>query len=205
MNTAKISPVRVEVKLRNNLILKRMETFGIKNVAELCRKAEISNTKLGNIINMKELPVNKDGSWKTIITKLADFLFCLPEDLFSKEQLTTCLTINHAHFELTFDSMFDLIRNDSVNASSPEIAYERLELANVVLKALNNFPVDYEQVKQVLCMLFGLCDHRDHSVEEIAQSLNITRKQVCDIVQKGMLMLRHPARSEDLRAFVNTR
>lgn len=45
--------IRIELKVRNNLILTRMEEIGIGSVAELCRRAGvISSGDVGNLINL---------------------------------------------------------------------------------------------------------------------------------------------------------
>jgi len=52
---------RVEVKVRNNLILSAMEAAGYKNVNQLCVAGGFAPTHIGAFVNMKWSPLAADG------------------------------------------------------------------------------------------------------------------------------------------------
>ena len=55
--------------------------------------------------------------------------------------------------------------------------------------------------KKVLSLRFGLEDGKDHTLEEVSRIFNIPRERVCQIEDKALRKLRHPARSKKLRDF----
>ena len=73
-----------------------------------------------------------------------------------------------------------------------------------IIKVVNNLPSPY---KDVLVLRFGIDNSEDHTLEQIANILGITREETRSIEAKALRMLRHPDRlgsiavSENLRAW----
>ena len=55
--------------------------------------------------------------------------------------------------------------------------------------------------EQVLKMRFGVGDGSEHTLEEVGQSFAVTRERIRQIEVKALRKLRHPSRSQRLRAF----
>ena len=60
----------------------------------------------------------------------------------------------------------------------------------------------YEREAHVLSRRFGLEDDREHTLQEIGESLNISRKRVRHIEEKALRKLRHPSRLKPLKALL---
>jgi RNA polymerase primary sigma factor len=57
--------------------------------------------------------------------------------------------------------------------------------------------------EKVIKMRFGLEDGSEHTLEEVGQSLAVTRERIRQIEAKALRKLRHPSRSRKLRAFMD--
>lgn len=111
--------VRIEVKVRNNLILSRMEELGIGSIAELCRQLNETRTedepradgaRVGLLVNMRESARGKNDEWTALALRLSSFFRCMPEDLFSEPQQYNALEKNRAHAEVSFAEIQQLTR-----------------------------------------------------------------------------------------------
>jgi RNA polymerase primary sigma factor len=55
--------------------------------------------------------------------------------------------------------------------------------------------------EKVLRMRFGIGEESDHTLEEVGQDFNVTRERIRQIEAKALRKLRHPSRSDKLKAF----
>ena len=55
---------------------------------------------------------------------------------------------------------------------------------------------------KVLRMRFGIDMNTDHTLEEVGKQFDVTRERIRQIEAKALRKLRHPARSEVLRSFL---
>ena len=56
---------------------------------------------------------------------------------------------------------------------------------------------------KVLCMRFGINMNTDHTLEEIGYQFDLTRERIRQIEAKALRKLRHPARSDHLKCFLD--
>lgn len=90
---------RVDIRVRNNVFLHRLEKAGYKSIGELCRvHGKMSYaSKIGSIVNMTKSPFLSSGDWHFTIKWVAEKLNCAPEDLFTEAQVNTVLKTNRHH------------------------------------------------------------------------------------------------------------
>jgi RNA polymerase primary sigma factor len=60
-----------------------------------------------------------------------------------------------------------------------------------------------EREAKVLRMRFGIDMNTDHTLEEVGRQFSVTRERIRQIEAKALRKLRHPARSEQLRSFID--
>ena len=60
-----------------------------------------------------------------------------------------------------------------------------------------------EREAKVLKMRFGIDMNTDHTLEEVGRQFSVTRERIRQIEAKALRKLRHPARSEQLRSFID--
>jgi RNA polymerase primary sigma factor len=91
----------------------------------------------------------------------------------------------------------DFIEDRAV--TSPVDAVIQLNLKEQTQKVLKTLSPREEMV---LKMRFGVGDGSEHTLEEVGQSFAVTRERIRQIESKALRKLRHPSRSQRLRAFL---
>ena len=56
--------------------------------------------------------------------------------------------------------------------------------------------------EKIIKMRFGLEDGSEHTLEQVGQTFAVTRERIRQIEAKALRKLRHPARSNQLRGFL---
>jgi len=95
-------------------------------------------------------------------------------------------------------TMWNLVSDTSVASPVDHATDEGLkETTTNVLTALT------EREAKVLRMRFGIDMNTDHTLEEVGRQFSVTRERIRQIEAKALRKLRHPARSEQLRSFID--
>lgn len=182
MANTKTPPIRVEMKFRNNIILTMMEEMGIVSMAQLVEQTGMSRPSLDNIINMRASPLREDGGWINSVVKLAEFFGCSPDEMFSEEQIQIKLAKNRAFAEVTFSEVQKMIASDEAEQVLPDKALEESEIRQLVESLTGNN-------KRVICLRFGIGEDCDHTLEEVAQILGVTRERIRQIEVRALRVL----------------
>lgn len=94
-------------------------------------------------------------------------------------------------------TMWNLVSDTTVESPMDHATDEGLkETTTDVLTALT------EREAKVLRMRFGIDMNTDHTLEEVGRQFSVTRERIRQIEAKALRKLRHPARSEQLRSFI---
>jgi len=83
---------------------------------------------------------------------------------------------------------------------NPAEAIVNLNLAEQTRRVLATLTPREEKV---LRMRFGIGEESDHTLEEVGQDFNVTRERIRQIEAKALRKLRHPSRSNKLKAFTD--
>ena len=188
--------MRIEFKLRNNLVLTAMERRGIATIAELCRQMGCPNrqTGVGALVAMKMSARKKDGEWRTAVHLLSKFFQCMPEDLFSEPQQFNSLERNRAYAELAFVELQQLTLRRQEPAT-PELTMQANELRKALEKALSKL---IPREERVLRMHFGFDTGEEMAQAEIAESFGLSPARMGKILAKALQKLKHPSRSNPI-------
>ncbi|MBQ60891.1 MAG: RNA polymerase sigma factor RpoD [Gammaproteobacteria bacterium] len=96
-------------------------------------------------------------------------------------------------------TMWNLVSDTSVESPVDHATDEGLrETTTNVLTALT------DREEKVLRMRFGIDMNTDHTLEEVGRQFSVTRERIRQIEAKALRKLRHPARSEQLRSFIDS-
>jgi RNA polymerase sigma factor (sigma-70 family) len=185
-----MSDYRVEVRVRNANILRLMEERGIKTVSELCRNAQTCNATFGDVINLKKSPVDRKGEWIPSVLKVCEYLFVMPADLFSQEQMTPLKT-NKGTVDLGFEDISRMLDDPT---QDPSLRLERQDIVGAVGTALEKLT---EREQKVINLRFGI-GGEEHNLKEIADIFELSCTRVMQIEAKALRKLRHPTRSQPL-------
>lgn len=195
--------MRIEVKVRNNLVLSRMDEMGIESVAELCRRLDETRTEdeprahqvsVGLLINMRLPARKKTGEWITPALRLATFFRCMPEDLFSEPQQYDALQKNRSHAELSFAEIQQLTARNR-EPITPEIAMQATQLRTAISNALRSLAPREEQV---LRMRFGFESGTEMTLEEIGHAFGVSRERVRSIEVRALIKLKRTPRNKKI-------
>jgi RNA polymerase sigma factor (sigma-70 family) len=167
-----------------------MESREIKTVSELCRAAGTNNGLFGDVINLKRSPVNKKGEWIPCVLKVCEYLFVMPTDLFSQEQMTPLKT-NKGTVDLGFEDISRMLDDPT---QDPSLRLERQDIVGAVGTILEELT---ERERKIINLRFGI-DGKEHSLLEVADMFGVTRERVRQIEAKALRKMRHPTRSQPL-------
>ncbi len=200
---------RIDIKVKNNTILKKIENAGYKTVGEFCRINGITKytSQLGSIISMKESPLQSDGEFRKCLIYIGDLLGCDPLDFFTDTQLHTVLKTNKRSIQVNEAEMkFMLERQGEMKLLENIVLDEQKStIINEALKTLT------PREKRVIEMRMGLGEYdREHTLEEVGHAVfnemskntGVSKDRVRQIEAKALRKLRHPERAEPLRNFL---
>ncbi|MFT7245722.1 MAG: RNA polymerase primary sigma factor [Candidatus Azotimanducaceae bacterium] len=95
-------------------------------------------------------------------------------------------------------TMWNLVSDAAAESPMDHATDEGLrETTTSVLTALT------DREAKVLRMRFGIDMNTDHTLEEVGRQFSVTRERIRQIEAKALRKLRHPARSEQLRSFID--
>jgi RNA polymerase primary sigma factor len=95
-------------------------------------------------------------------------------------------------------SLFDFIEDDLCEAPMDEAIRSRS--AEELREALGSLS---RREQRVLELRFGLADGRERTLEQVGREFKLTRERIRQIEAKALAKLRHPARRQELDAFLD--
>ena len=192
---------RVKITVRNNLLLTAIEQAGYRFVAEFAREIGYTATRVGDLIGLREAPIKKDGNFTDMAKKIMEVLGAAPSDLWTVEQLNMRLEKNVWEDQYTTDAVKSILGSNVAQlegavyegVEKPEDQLNKKDLKDMLLQGLESIT---PREKKVLLLRFGLNQGREHTLEEAAQVMNITRERVRQIEAKALRKMRDPSRSK---------
>lgn len=186
-----MSEYRIDLKVRNNLLLKAIEDAGYKNTAHFCKTYGLQQTLLGELLNLKVAPLRKDGTFRQIATELMDIFGALPEDLWTHEQLTMELETNKGKLDVDKAEMVRLMDRTATGVLehlTPEESMETKIIQDKVNKILDGLA---PQPKKVLRLLYGVEINDDKkTLEQVGAMFDVSRERIRQIKVKGERTIR---------------
>lgn len=181
-----MSDIRLQIKIKSSRIMRAMEKAGIYSVAELCRIMGMPRhqSDVGEMVNMKRSPVQRDGSWRPIALELATAVHCEPEDLWPEYLRYVELKKNEVNVDMDVEQFQEL-------ASNPDHLLRDMG----VKIALSALPA---RERHVLELRFGLNGNGEHTLEEAGAAIErhdgkktpVNRERVRQLEQKALRRLK---------------
>jgi hypothetical protein len=190
---------RFQIKIRNNVVLKRIEELGFDSIPEFCRAKKLTYHLVTEIINFKLPFYTKQGGITLHISKLADALNLLPDHIYPPERRDRPLASNTYNIEANKNDLMQIAGSLRMDALPPD---DR--------KMLGDFPPMLSQImdeclspryRDVLERRFGLITGREETLDEIAADMGVGRERIRQLEAVAIRKLRHPDRSKRLREY----
>lgn len=185
---------RVTIRARNNLLVQRREELGLSQ-SEFCRAVGVNISTYCTYECMREDPIGSRG-WKPIARKIADYHGVAPAELWpdsvlAVEQVT-------ATRQVTAQQMAALaVATMGDPPLLPEDVDRALDSRREVASLEESLGDLHERDRRIVEMRFGLGDHDEHTLAEVAAHLGVSRERARQIEQRAMWRLR---RAKPLRA-----
>ena len=195
---------RVKITVRNNLLLTAMEQAGYRYVAEFAREIGYQSSRVGDLIGLREAPIKKDGTFTDMAKKIMEVLGAAPSDLWTVEQLNMRLEKNVWEDKYTTDTVKAILGGNVAqlegavyeSVEKPDDQLSKKDLKAMLLQGLDTIT---PREKKVVLLRFGLDVGGEHTLEEVAQIMNLTRERVRQIEAKALRKMRDPARSKHFK------
>ena len=179
---------RVTVKVRNNRILKAIEAVGGTPGGKWCAANGLCYVRLNSLINMTISPISqKSGGLIPAAARLCEVVNCLPEDLWSNEQLYP-LESNFTEIEMSHESMLEMLSESRDSSYLQDFeSVERQQQTDALNDALGSLTArEAEVIRQRF--------FEDLTLGAIGKRLGVTTERIRQIEAKGLRKLRRPER-----------
>ena len=177
---------RVTVKVRNNRILRAIESAGGATGGKWCEANGLQYSTVNDLINLRVSPRAADGSLSATAEKLCDILGKLPEELWSNDQLYP-LEKNFSELEMSHEQVVAMLPNEQQFYLMDTSEMERKQTKKLMDKALETLTA---REAKILRMRF----EDDLTLEAIGKQLGVTGQRVREIEARALRKMRHPTR-----------
>lgn len=185
----------LEIKIKNGLIVNAMRQRGFESVAQLSRACGVPQSKLGNILNLKEPALNNEGEWKLAVIRLCECLNKMPCELFNQQQQESFIKINKVERYISKAEIAYAMQNNKTIDESLDENTTR----NIVRAAIEQSLTVREQ--RIISLRFGI-DGEVKTLDEIALEIGVSRERIKQIEAKALRKFRYPPRSKPLLAAI---
>lgn len=190
---------RIDIKVRNNLILKRVEEMGYRSIAAFCKAHSISYLTLVKTINMQEKALDRNGVFNKTIEKTCLALKCCPEDIFTESQLHAEIKTNKRTVIVDEAEAKFLLQN-SLALLGPDEEYEKEQKITELKACLKN--LSYKE-RKVLEERYGLADGEEKTYRDAGKKIERSVERARQIECAALRKIRRAFNKEKLRSFLD--
>lgn len=189
---------RIDIRVKNNLILSAIEKAGYKSIAAFCRDNDIALSPIMEFISLRKSPLNKDGTFSSSAQKIMDALCALPEDLWTQDQMYAALKSNRRSMTMDETRMELLMYGENHETPKlPEDLVHEKEVNKLVDEVLNTLS---PRKAKILRLRNGIEDNSEGmTLKELADKFEVTHERVRQLEADALRDMRKPSRSNALK------
>lgn len=191
---------RIEIKVKNNRLLTKIEGAGYSSVAKFADTIGMNRTVIYRIVSMKSAALDEEGYYRPEALRIAKFLNCTPQDIYPPAQMRGAMKENKAQITANANEVDSLTSSLRTLAFSPERKMI-LDEAKQALKAVMMTLTPKEQ--RILDLRYGLTYGEEKTLEEVGAMFGVSRERIRQQEMKALRKMRHPSKSKELRANLN--
>jgi len=177
----------VEIKVKNNLLYKKIRDSGYASMVDFAKKNGIGYQTLINYLNLSRAPIDsRTGNWTKAFTLISDALRCMPGDICPPQHLNNVLKRNKAKLEAGAEEIAGYITG---NADTANLALNHIiqrENDDLIQEAIAKL-TDREQ--DVIRRRYGF-DGDLQTYDEIGKSYGVTKERIRQIEAKALRRMR---------------
>jgi len=185
----------LHIKIKNNYLLTMMRQYNITTAAELSRASGVSQSGIGEILNLKTPAYTSRGEMALDVKKLCDFFQCTPCDIFPEQHLQESLPVNNVVMEANAEDLVPMYaRLGSQDPLDLLLEQEQEEIEhNALAAAVSTL---YESQQNVLKLRFGVGTASDesHTLAQTAEIMERSPERIRQIQKKALRLMLHPSR-----------
>ncbi len=189
-----VKDYRVTVKVRNNRILRAIESAGGSPGQKWCEAHGMSYGMVNGLINMTISPLLSDGSLRPDALRLCDVTNTIPDDLWSSAQLFP-LERNFSDMEMDHEQVVALLPDEGQTYSLDTSEIEQEQRASIIGEILSTFPKNEQDVMRMRY-------YEDMTLRETGKVLGVSYERVRQIEMRVLRKLRNPSRADPLRVLL---
>jgi RNA polymerase sigma factor (sigma-70 family) len=187
---------RIEIKVKNNRLLTKMEAAGYLSVTKFAEAFGMNRHTIYRIVQMKSAALDDEGYYRPEALRIAEFLNCTPQEIYPPAQMRGTMKENKAQITANANEVDSLTSSLRTLAFSPERKMI-LNEANQVLKAAMMTLTPKEQ--RILDLRYGLTYGEEKTLDEVGAMFGVSRERIRQQEMKALRKMRHPGRSKELR------
>jgi len=190
---------RVQIKIKNNRLLEKMEEAGYKSNIEFSRAVGVNAAAIGKFINMQRAPINNiTGEYAPTFMKIVDFLKCLPEDIFPKRLMNKEPKGYVAELKVNSEDLTTSLRSIAIEPDKKMIIEEAHRNLNRFIEQ-NTTP----RQQRVLELRFGLHGNEEHTLQEVGEQLGVSTDRVRQIEVAALTRLKRYQKRKELMGIID--
>jgi len=187
----------LEIKIKNNHLLSRMQNNGIYTLVELSKLSNVPYGSIVNLSNLKESIYQKNGGFYKHIVNLAKFFNCNELDLVPVQHIYKGLERNKATAEV------DLIDLEQITSRPSEFSLLENYSNKECNKNINEILKDFNEREQyIIKARFGIDGVEEKTYRAIGKELGVTQERIRQIEGRVIRLMKHPSRASILRSFL---
>jgi len=186
----------IEIKVKNNHLLKKIKEQGYKSVAEFARAIGIQQPVIARFVTLKQPAIDRNGRWRKSVELMAEALKCEPADLFPLQHIEKALKRSSASFEADINDVAAFLTGGEDTART---ALEHVTQEESMREVSESFEFLTPKEQHVLRLRFGMDNPEESTLQEIANMYGLTRERIRCIEARALRKLKHPQISRNLR------
>ena len=189
---------RVLVRVKNNLLLEKIEEAGYDSISEFSRACGVAQTTVGHFVNMQKSPINShNGEYSQAFMKIVDFLKCMPEDVFPEKLMDKKIKGYKKEFKIDADDLVSSLRSLTIEPEKKMI----MDQAEQNFKTLLKEKISSREY-EILKMRFGLDGSEKYTLEEVGEKFNLSGERVRSIEAGAMRKFKSPSTFRQTRSIL---
>lgn len=184
---------RVEIRVKNNWLLKMIEERGYDSIADFSRKHKLHPAHVCSYVNFRLTPIRSNGEWRGSFLRIADALQCMPEDICPPQHLKEALKKSRTHVEVGVEEIKHFISSTTNSPLTPIdhlLREEGLQSIETHLSCLT------PREERIIRLRFGLTpDGKEHTYKEIAKEFGLQHERIRQIEIKVLKLFKDASRT----------